>query len=174
VYLFVRLVCIKNKYSEFVNKRDKFLLNKTSQYACAAHILKFMAAPKTPMTKTHKASLAIGRAESRTVRDYLEAVRRNRPKRGRKRTPDSIKKRLAVIENQFDDSDAITQLKSSQERLDLSMELAEMTRTQQIGPLEKAFVKVARSYGDRNGITYTAWREIGVDPAILKKAGITR
>jgi hypothetical protein len=35
-------------------------------------------------------------------------------------------------------------------------------------------VKVARSYGERNGITYTAWREIGVDPAVLKKAGITR
>jgi hypothetical protein len=64
-----------------------------------------MAAPKTPMTKSHKAALAVGRAESRTVRDYLEAVRRNKPKRGRKRTPDSIKKRLAVIENQFDDSD---------------------------------------------------------------------
>ena len=62
----------------------------------------------------------------------------------------------------------------SQERLDLAMELAEMTTAQQIGPLEKAFVKVARSYGERNGITYTAWREIGVDPAVLKKAGITR
>jgi len=139
-----------------------------------SHILISMAAPKTPMTKSHKAALAVGRAEGRTVRDYLEAVRRNKPKRGRKRTPDSIKKRLAVIENQFDDSDAITQLKLSQERLDLAMELAEMTTAQQIGPLEKAFVKVARSYGERNGITYTAWREIGVDPAVLKKAGITR
>ncbi len=139
-----------------------------------SHILTPMAAPKTPMSKSHKAALAVGRAESRTVRDYLEAVRRNKPKRGRKRTPDSIKKRLAVIENQFDDSDAITQLKLSQERLDLAMELSEMTSAQQIGPLEKAFVKVARSYGDRNGITYTAWREIGVDPAVLKKAGITR
>jgi hypothetical protein len=157
-----------------LTKEDKFLLNKTSQYACATHILQDMAAPKTPMTKTHKAALAVGRAESRTVRDYLEAVRRNKPKRGRKRTPDSIKKRLAFIENEFAESDAITQLKLSQERLDLAMELAEMTTAQQIGPLEKAFVKVARSYGDRNGITYTAWREIGVDPAVLKKAGITR
>ena len=126
------------------------------------------------MTKTHKAALAVGRAESRTVRDYLEAVRQNKPKRGRKRTPDSIKRRLAIIDNQFNDVDAITQLKFSQERLDLSIELEAMTSAQQIGPLEKAFIKVARSYGERNGIEYSAWREIGVDPAVLKKAGITR
>lgn len=126
------------------------------------------------MTKTHKAALAVGRSESRTVRDYLEAVRRNKPKRGRKRTPDSIKKRLAIIENEIAEADAISQLKLSQERLDLAVELSEMTTAQQIGPLEKSFVKVARSYGERNGITYTAWREIGVDPAVLKRAGITR
>ena len=126
------------------------------------------------MTKTHKAALAVGRSESRTVRDYLEAVRRNKPKRGRKRTPDSIKKRLAIIENEIAEADAISHLKLSQERLDLAVELSEMTTAQQIGPLEKSFVKVARSYGERNGITYTAWREIGVDPAVLKRAGITR
>ena len=138
------------------------------------HRLISVAAPKTPMTKTHKAALAVGRSESRTVRDYLEAVRRNKPKRGRKRTPDSIKKRLAIIENEIAEADAISQLKLSQERLDLAVELSEMTTAQQIGPLEKSFVKVARSYGERNGITYTAWREIGVDPAVLKRAGITR
>ena len=36
------------------------------------------------------------------------------------------------------------------------------------------FVKVARSYSERQGITYTTWREIGVDAAVLSKAGITR
>ena len=40
--------------------------------------------------------------------------------------------------------------------------------------LEDAFVKVARSYSERQGISYTTWREIGVDAAVLSKAGITR
>jgi beta-xylosidase len=62
----------------------------------------------------------------------------------------------------------------AQEKLDLAVELEEMTAHQDIAPLETEFVKVAKSYGERNGITYSAWREIGVDPSILKKAGIDR
>lgn len=126
------------------------------------------------MSATHKEALAVGRAESRVVRTYLEALRRNRPKRGRKRTPDSIRRRLKAIDVELTTADPITQLKLTQERLDLGIELEEMSSTGDIAPLEKEFVKVAKSYGERNGITYTAWREIGIEPAILKKAGITR
>jgi hypothetical protein len=35
-------------------------------------------------------------------------------------------------------------------------------------------VKAARDYGQRKGISYAAWREAGVDAAVLKKAGIGR
>lgn len=126
------------------------------------------------MTSTHKEALAIGRAESRTVRTYLEALRRNRPKRGRKRTPDSVQRRLEAIQVEYETADPITQLKLAQEKLDLSVELETLTSSDDLGPLERDFIKVAASYGERNGITYTAWREIGVDPAVLKKAGISR
>ena len=40
--------------------------------------------------------------------------------------------------------------------------------------LETAFVEVAKSYSDRNAISYNAWRQIGVEPAVLRKAGISR
>lgn len=126
------------------------------------------------MTKAHKQALAAGRAEGKIVRDYLEALKRTKPKRGRKRTPDSIKRRLNTIKNEYENVDAVTQLKYAQERLDLAIELAELTAKVDIGPLEKSFVKIAKGYGERNGITYTAWREIGVDPSVLKRAGITR
>jgi hypothetical protein len=33
-------------------------------------------------------------------------------------------------------------------------------------------VKVAKRFSDRNDITFDAWREVGVSPAVLKKAGI--
>ena len=126
------------------------------------------------MTKAHKQALAAGRAEGKIVRDYLEALKRTKPKRGRKRTPESIKRRLNTIKNEFENADAVTQLKYAQERLDLAIELAELTAKVDVGPLEKSFVKIAKGYGERNGITYTAWREIGVDPSVLKRAGITR
>lgn len=108
------------------------------------------------------------------MRVYLEALQRNRPRRGRKRTPESIRRRLEAITKEFESADPISQLKLTQERIDLGIELEEMTASRDIAPLEKDFVKVAKSYGDRNGITYSAWREIGVEPAVLKKAGITR
>ena len=53
---------------------------------------------KTPMSDAHKAALAEGREQGRAVRAYLDAVEANAPKRGRKRTPESIAKRLDAIE----------------------------------------------------------------------------
>ena len=40
--------------------------------------------------------------------------------------------------------------------------------------LEAEFVKVAKSYGERTGVSYAAWRAVGVTPAVLKAAGISR
>ena len=56
--------------------------------------------PKNPLSKEHKAAMAVGRIEGRVVRDYLEALRNNKPKRGRKRTAETIQARLDAIEQQ--------------------------------------------------------------------------
>ena len=53
------------------------------------------------MSSAHKAALARGREEGRAVRRYLEAIERNRPRRGRKRTPESVRKRLAVVDERL-------------------------------------------------------------------------
>lgn len=55
-------------------------------------------APRKEMTESHKAALAEGRAQGRAVRGYLEALEAHRPKRGRKRTPESMRARLDRIE----------------------------------------------------------------------------
>jgi hypothetical protein len=115
-----------------------------------------------------------GRAEGRVVRDYLEALRTSKPKRGRKRTPDSIKKRLEAIEAELQDATAIEELQLVQERRDLTNELDSMGAGVDLGELEKGFVAVARAYGDRKGISYASWREVGVSAATLKSAGIGR
>ena len=62
-----------------------------------------------------------------------------------------------------------------QERRDLEVELAGMQAGgTDITGLERDFVKVAKSYSANKGISYGAWREFGVSPEVLKKAGITR
>ncbi len=130
---------------------------------------------KRAMSDDHKAALAEGRNHARLVGRYLEALEAHKPKRGRKRTADSVKKRLAAVEQELKSSTALTRLTLLQERRDLEVELAGM---QGGGPdvagLEKDFVKVAKSYSARKGISYGAWREFGVTPEVLKKAGISR
>jgi hypothetical protein len=126
------------------------------------------------MSEAHKQALAEGREQGRAVRQYLEALEAHKPKRGRKRTPDSIQKRLATIEERVGSADPLARLQLVQERMDLQRELAASQQKVDLSALEKDFVGAARAYGDRKGITYAAWRESGVDPAVLKKAGIGR
>ena len=57
------------------------------------------------MSAEHKAALAQGRTESKAVRQYLEALESHKPKRGRQRTPDSIKRRLEKIDEDLKGSD---------------------------------------------------------------------
>ena len=118
--------------------------------------------------------MAVGRAESRSVSNYLEALTANKPKRGRKRTAESITNRLAVIEDELVEADMLARVNLIQERMDLEHELATMEEKVDISEFEAEFVKVAKSYSDRRGISYAAWREAGIDAAILKKAGVSR
>ena len=127
------------------------------------------------MSKEHKAALALGRAEGSAVRRYLDALEAHKPKRGRKRTPDTVKKRLATVADGIKDAGGLTRLSLLQERRDLEVELASMQAgAPDLGNLEKEFSKVAKSYSQKKKISYGAWREFGVPPEVLKKAGITR
>ncbi len=126
------------------------------------------------MSADHKEALAKGRIEGRTVRAYLEALESSRPKRGRKRTPESIKRRLERIEGELATADKLKELQLRQERLDLSQELENMDSGIQLTDLEGEFVKVARDYAERKGISYVAFRDSGVPAAVLKRAGIAR
>ncbi len=127
------------------------------------------------MSDEHKAALAEGREQGRVVRQYLEALESHRPKRGRKRTPESITKRLAAIDEQLATADALSRLQLVQERMDLERELAAAGGDGgDLDQLEAAFIQVAAAYGERKGITYEAWRSIGVAPAVLRASGIKR
>jgi hypothetical protein len=130
---------------------------------------------KAPMSDTHKEALAEGRNHARIVGRYLEALEANKPRRGRKRTADSVKKRLTTVGAELDDASGLTRLNLLQERRDLEVELATMQAgAPDLSGLEKDFVKVAKSYSTKKKISYGAWREFGVPSETLKKAGISR
>lgn len=131
-------------------------------------------ATKREMTDEHKAALAEGRRQGRAVRDYLEALEQHKPKRGRKRTVESMQAQLAKIEDQLAEADPIKRLQLIQDRMDLQNELAANENKADLDGLEADFVQAAKGYSERKGISYAAWRELGVEASVLKKAGITR
>ncbi len=129
---------------------------------------------RTPMSDEHKAALAEGRNQGRSVRRYLEALDAHKPKRGRKRTPDSMQKRLTKLETELAGADPLRRLQLIQERLDLQAELATAGAKVDLTELERDFVEAAKAYSERKGISYAAWRELGVEAGVLKKAGVSR
>lgn len=129
---------------------------------------------KSPMSKEHKDALAVGREEGRAVRRYLEALELHKPRRGRKRTPESIQRQLEAIEENLANADPLSRVQLIQQRMDLQKELEAKSQSVDLTSLEADFVQAAKGYGERKGISYAAWREAGVDAAVLKRAGISR
>jgi len=126
------------------------------------------------LSDDHKAALAEGRAQGRAVRRYLEALEAHRPKRGRKRTVESMRKRLSRINDELAEAAPLKRLQLGQERLDLEVEMSAAESKVDLGELEREFITAARSYSDRKGISYAAWRELGVPASTLKRAGVSR
>lgn len=129
------------------------------------------------MSDEHKANLAAGREQARVVRDYLTALQSNRPKRGRKRTAESIQKRLSAIEEALPQEENPLKrltLLSEKEQLDDELLRMEDAAVADVTALETEFVKVANDFSARRSVSYSAWRESGVPASVLKQAGVSR
>ena len=124
---------------------------------------------RTKMTTAEK-------AEVTAIREYLKALEQNAPRRGRKRTPDGIRRQLASVAAEMEGATVTRQLDMVQQRIDLETELEALEQAGSIdlSALEANFVDHAAAYGGRRGISYAAWREVGVSAATLKAAGIRR
>lgn len=124
------------------------------------------------MSTSHKKALATGRNEARIINAYLEIVEAQRPRRGRRRTPESISRRLSSIEKEIRQASKVQQVYLIQERLLLTSELASHISAEAQKKQEDQFIKVAKSFSIRHGISYQAWREFGVRADVLERAGL--
>lgn len=127
---------------------------------------------KREVTPEHKAAMIQGRTETRVVRQYLEALDGVRQSGGRRRSKETLAKKLAAVEQELESTDAVGRLHLVQERIDLQKAIEAAEQNVDIGELEEAFVSIAASYSERKGISYQAWREVGVTPAVLRQAGV--
>ena len=125
------------------------------------------------MSQQHKDALAKGRIESRAIAAYLETV--GSRKRGRPVTVASVRKQLEAVRVRIKaEANALRKVELVQKRLDLEKKLADLQSIKDSSDLEAAFIHHVGAYSRRKGISYTAWREAGVSPAVLTKAGIRR
>jgi hypothetical protein len=134
------------------------------------------AAVKAPrgMTNEHKQALALGRREGKAVAAYLDFLEQHKPKRGRKVTPETIRARIERISSEISEAAGSKKLLLIQERRDLEESLRRAEDTAVVDDLEKAFKEVAKSYSERHGISYDAFREAGVPVPVLREAGLAR
>lgn len=127
------------------------------------------------MSDEHKARLAEGREQSRIIRHYLDALRHNAPKRGRKRTPESVEDQIQRVKERITaEMEPLRKLHLMAERDRLVREKLDLIERADLTELENQFVRVAAQYSERKGISYTAWRSLGVPAHILRMAGISR
>ena len=126
------------------------------------------------MSDQHKSALAAGREHARHVRAYLEALENHRPKRGRKVSRETMEQRLASIEEEMATADPMKRLTLAQTRRDLQSKLATPEDSVDMAALAKAFSTHAKPYAESKGISYQAFRDVGVPADVLKAAGISR
>lgn len=136
-----------------------------------------MAAPKSKnrgeWTPERKAAIVRGRLEHAAVSAYLESLNVSAP-RGPRQTPERLAAQLQKLEASMEPMSATDRLLAHQRCLDLRAALERAESSADASSLEDAFVAAAPSYGARHGISYQAWRAVGVPAPVLKRAGIQR
>lgn len=117
-----------------------------------------------------------GRKASSAVSAYLEALEQHKPKRGRRVSAEELEQRIErAKDTAANNPSALQRLNATQELIDLERRLAEARAPKlDISALEKGFVEYGASYATSKGISYEAFRAVGVPPAVLKAAGIQR
>ena len=122
------------------------------------------------MTENEKVEVA-------AVRAYLKALEQNAPQPGRRRrTPENLKRQLAALAPMLEFASVTKRLDLIQQRINLETDLKALQQAESVdlSALEAGFATHAAAYGGRRGISYAAWREVGVSSATLKSAGIRR
>ena len=121
------------------------------------------------MSDEHKQAIADARRQDQAVRDYLNALTTAKPA-GRRpiTTPEQVQAQIEA------EADPVKRLELIQRRIDVEDRLAGEPDQPDLETLEAGFVAVAADYASRKGITYSAFRELGVPASALKQAGIAR
>lgn len=129
--------------------------------------------PRRKLTEKEIAAIKKGREETLAVKAYLDSLE-SRP--GRKVDPKTLERRLGRAKQELAAAgNSLQKLELTEKVNRLEAALKQARAGGGHGPdLEKAFIQHAGSFAKRKGISYKAFRQMGVPPSVLAKAGIKR
>lgn len=116
-------------------------------------------------------------AEGQAVGNYLRALETRQPTSGdgaRRYTPETVRVWLNKARAQLDKQSGTKKLLTFNRIRELEQILGENGVDDKFVELETKFVENAKSFADRHNVVYSAWRDFGVSPEVLKRAGIAR
>lgn len=129
--------------------------------------------PRRKLTDKEKAAIVKGREETEAVKAYLDSLG-TRP--GRRIDPKTIERRLAQAKQELNAAEnSLRKVELTEKVLRLEKALEEARKGGgDSQSLEKQFIQHAAAFAKRKGISYKAFRQLGVPPSVLAKAGIKR
>jgi hypothetical protein len=116
--------------------------------------------------------MKVGREQGAIIQKYLEALDTVAPQHGPRRDPERIARQLVKIDKQLLTASKLAAVSLLQDRINLLKARDQIASANALEDLEADFIEVVKPYSDRRGISYSAWREIGVSKEALIKAGI--
>jgi hypothetical protein len=114
--------------------------------------------------------------EVHAIRRYLQALegRSSSPFQG-KRTREWVIEQISTLPDAIlAETDPVKKLLMTQDLLNHQKLLRNMPTDEEFAKLEDAFVRVAKAWSDRKGVSWAAWRHVRVDEDVLARAGIKR
>jgi PadR family transcriptional regulator PadR len=113
-------------------------------------------------------STAVTGAGHGAIRCYLEILEARR----RPTSPDAgDHEQIAALDARLDQTPPFASVQLRQRRPELGSAPA-LAGDEHLEAAESAFIAVARPYSEAEGITYAAWREVGVEARVLLAAGV--
>ena len=120
----------------------------------------------------HKKALALGRTEAHAVRAYLDVLHQPQGP-----DPQVLEDSVTQLEQDVNqEADPVARVMLIQKRIDAEGELSAVQGNGEpdAAAAEAAFVEHALRFSQRKGLSWKAWREVGVPASVLKRTGLPR
>lgn len=140
---------------------------------CSIRLAQVWEGVAVALSKQRKEAMQRGRQEARVVKQYLQAL--DSEKVRRRRSPEQLKERVRELEERISqEGNPLRRLQLVQDRIEAEKALTEIESEEEAEVLEEEFKQVVASYSERKGISYRAWRELGVPAKVLREGGVSR